>query len=65
MSFFLPRECPSCERIVSPDAQPRVGDLAVCPTCRAVMAFTKDLLVRLATPSERIRATISATESEA
>ena len=65
MSYFLPRECPKCERIVSPDAQPRVGDLAICPTCEVVMAFTEDLLVRLATPSERLHAQVTTAQSEA
>jgi len=65
MSYFLPRECPKCERIVSPHTRPRVGDLSICPMCNAVMVFTKGLLVRLATPSERAYAQVTTTESEA
>jgi len=63
--YFLPRECPSCERIVSPDKQPRVGDLSVCPMCEAVMAFTEGLLVRRATPTERLHAEASTAQGEA
>ena len=65
MSYFLPRECPNCERIVSPDKRPRVGDLSICPTCEVAMVFTDGLLVRLATPMEQKRAQVPATEGAA
>ncbi len=44
-AFFLPRECPECDRIISPAEQPRVGDLCVCPRCRTPLVFVADLML--------------------
>ena len=56
VTYFLPRECPKCERIISPAHQPRIGDMAICPLCDAVLVFIDDLLLRLATVEEKMNA---------
>ena len=53
MIYFLPRECPKCDRLISPAEQPKPGDLAVCPLCDAVLIFEDGLLLRLATAQEK------------
>ncbi len=56
MSYFLPRECPKCERLISPAERPRVGAFARCPYCRAMLRFVKGLMLRPATQPETINA---------
>lgn len=56
MNYWLPRECPKCDRIISPAEEPKAGDLAICPLCDAVLIFIDGLLLRLATAQEKIDA---------
>lgn len=53
MSYWLPRECPECDRIISPAKQPRPGDLSMCPLCDTVLIFIDGLLLRRATTLEK------------
>jgi len=46
MTYFLPRECPECDRIISPAEKPKVGDLAMCPRCDTILVFIDGLLLR-------------------
>ncbi len=63
--YFLPRECPKCERIISPATEPRVGDISSCPLCDVVLVFIEGLMLRVATLPEQRNAQILAAESEA
>ncbi len=65
MFYFLPRECPRCERIISPATEPSVGDISICPLCDAALIYIEGLLLRIATLPELRNAQIPAAESEA
>jgi len=60
VNYFLPRECPQCDRIISPAHQPKIGDMAICPLCDAVLVFIDGLLLRAATVEEKMDAQGSA-----
>ena len=49
MTYFLARECPECDRIISPVREPKIGDFAVCPRCDTLLVFVDGLLLRRAT----------------
>lgn len=53
MTYFLPRECPECDRIISPEKEPKIGDFAVCPRCKELLVFIESLLLRRATMLEK------------
>lgn len=53
MTYFLPRECPECDRIISPAEHPKAGDWAVCPRCKTMLVFIEGLLLRRATVQEK------------
>ncbi len=55
-AFFLPRECPECDRIISPATQPKVGDLCVCPRCQTPLIFIEDLMLRRANIRDQLGA---------
>ncbi len=49
MNYWLPRECPACNRIISPAERPKVGDFVMCPLCDVLLVFIEDLMLRTAT----------------
>ncbi len=61
-AFFLPRECPECDRIISPAEQPREGDLCVCPRCRTPLVFIEHLMLKRATMRDQLGDKIQAQE---
>ncbi len=56
MTYWLPRECPECDRLISPSEEPHQGDLAVCPNCKTLLVFIEGLLLRRATTQEKMDA---------